>query len=85
VLAWSVLEARLNDRPLWLRTFFGVSYALLLTASMSCWFPAGRALRALGIQPLAALLLLVGLLTDPATSWWKGFEPARRGPNTLPG
>jgi hypothetical protein len=85
VLAWSVLEARLNDRPLWLRTLFGVSYGLLLTASMSCWFPGGRALRALGIQPLAALLLLVGLLTNPATNWWKGLELAWRGRNTLPG
>jgi hypothetical protein len=39
-----------------------VSYALFLVSQTAVWFPGGKQLHALGVQPLAALLLLGGIL-----------------------
>src|SRR5262249_22259618 len=60
VAAWAVVApARV---PVWVRAVLLGAYALLLAAQVSAWFPAGRQLQALGVQPLGALLLLAGLL-----------------------
>jgi hypothetical protein len=60
--AWAVLEAWLERRPLVVRGVLLAGYALLLAAQAANWLPDGRSLQALGPQPLAALLLLGGVL-----------------------
>jgi hypothetical protein len=45
-------------------TLPGLSFALLLLEQASCWFPVGKQVHALGIQPLATLLLTVSLVGD---------------------
>jgi hypothetical protein len=62
VLAWAVLDA-------WTRWEGGgrylpqLSFALLAVSSAACWFPVGKDLHTLGVQPLAALLLTASLLS----------------------
>jgi hypothetical protein len=38
------------------------SYGLFLSAQVAGWFPLGRAFHAQGVQPLAGLILLAGVL-----------------------
>ena len=61
VLAWAVLDAwtRCNS---WARHLPPISFALLAVSSAACWFPVGKDLHTLGVQPLAALLLTVALM-----------------------
>jgi Glycosyltransferase family 87 len=59
-LAWSLLDAWLRQVPYWLRCGLGASFVLFLVTQTAVWFPGGgRQIHALGLQPLAALLLLV--------------------------
>jgi hypothetical protein len=59
---WAVLEAWLERRPLSVRGVLLAGYVLLAAAQAANWLPNGRSLQALGPQPLAALLLLGGVL-----------------------
>jgi hypothetical protein len=62
VLAWAVLTAWEGAGPGWGRGLVYASLGLLLVGQIACWFPLGKQLHALGIQPLAALLLAVALV-----------------------
>jgi hypothetical protein len=42
----------------------GLSFALLAVGQVGCWFPVGKQLHTLGIQPLATLLLTVSLVGE---------------------
>jgi hypothetical protein len=67
-LAWKVLESWLYHR--WpVRITFLASYGLFTVSNAAVWFPAGRQLHTLGIQPLAALLLLICLLVTELHPW----------------
>jgi hypothetical protein len=61
-LAWALLDANEQHKPLWIRGGLAGAYALLVAAALACWFPGGRSVQALGLQPLGALLLLLYLL-----------------------
>jgi hypothetical protein len=61
VLAWAVVEARTHWGG-WARHLPPVSFALLAVSSAACWFPVGKDLHTLGVQPLAALVLTVALV-----------------------
>jgi hypothetical protein len=67
-LAWMVLDAWIECRPLWVRSGTGVSYALLTGSFLAGWFPIGTEVHALGPQPLGTLILfllvLIGTLLD---------------------
>jgi hypothetical protein len=63
-LAAAMLEAPKQNHVL-KRGLLAGSYALLVVAHAACWFPQGRSIQALGIQPLAALLLLGCLVPEP--------------------
>jgi hypothetical protein len=76
--AWAVLEAWLERRPLALRGVLMAGYALLVVAQAANWFPHGRSLQALGPQPLAALLLLGGVLAGSLR------DHRRRAPDRKP-
>jgi hypothetical protein len=60
-LVWAVLEAWTRWQG-WVRWLPAVSFGLLAASAAACWFPAGKQVHALGVQPLAALLLTVALL-----------------------
>jgi hypothetical protein len=60
--AWAVLETCLERRPLLLRCLVFAAYGLLISAQLANWLPNGRSLQALGLQPVAALLLLTNAL-----------------------
>jgi hypothetical protein len=62
VAAWMLLETSLRQRPVWLKGMLLLSYGLFLSAQAAGWFPLGRAFHAQGVQPLAALILLAGVL-----------------------
>src|SRR5262249_4274211 len=56
VLSWAVLEAWAGG-SLAARVILGTSYLLMLGCAVAGWFPEGGAVRGLGVQALAALLL----------------------------
>lgn len=59
-LAWTLLDAWLAPRPIGLRYGLAVSLGLFTVSRMAVWFPGGaRHLQVAGLQPLAALVLLV--------------------------
>jgi hypothetical protein len=59
-LAWTTLDAWLRSAPWWIQSGLVMSFGLFTLAQLAVWFPgAGRQVHALGIHPLAALLLLV--------------------------
>jgi hypothetical protein len=59
--AWAVLEAW--RQPGWLlRAVLAGGYSLLALAQFANWFPRGKEVHMLGVQPFATLLLLAGLL-----------------------
>jgi hypothetical protein len=60
VAAWAVLEA--GRRPLLLRGVPAAGYGLLVLAQAANWFPRGKEVHMLGVQPLGTLLLAAGLL-----------------------
>jgi hypothetical protein len=62
VLAWSLVEC--FRAPQWPdgRALTLAGAVLLLACCMAVWFPFGRSVHALGLQPLGGLLLLAGFL-----------------------
>jgi len=62
-LAWTLLEAWLQPAPWGLRSALVLSFGLFTVSQAAVWFPGGaRQLHTVGLQPLAALLLLVSVL-----------------------
>jgi hypothetical protein len=61
-LAWALVEAWQDQKPLLTRVWLAGAYGLLVATSMSCWFPSGARLQSLGLQPLAGLMFLTRLL-----------------------
>jgi hypothetical protein len=63
VLALAVI--RVGERPWPQRILVGASYVLFTASAMTAWFPHGisRPVQSSGIQPLAALLLTVRVVT----------------------
>jgi hypothetical protein len=60
--AWALLQAWLERRGLVVKGLLAGSYGLFLSAQMANWFHGGNDFHGLGVQPLAGLVLLVGLL-----------------------
>ena len=63
VLVWAVVAAWATRGPALPRYLPAVSYGVLVVAQAACWFPAGKQLHTLGVQPLATLLLTGGLVS----------------------
>jgi hypothetical protein len=62
--AWLALQA-LNERPTpWHKSLFLCAYLLLLASQISNWFPFGREFQHLGPQPLAAILIFLGIVIE---------------------
>src|SRR5581483_8775724 len=62
-LSWALLSVWTNPHARWVKYLLVASYVLFTAAAMAVWFPSGRQFHTLGPHPLAALLLLIGLLT----------------------
>ena len=61
-VAWGLLEAWLGRR--WVvGGLFLSSYGLFVASKMANWFPCSAYVHGLGVQPLAGLILLAGLLS----------------------
>jgi len=60
-LAWSLLETARTPRARWSFGLVALAAGVLWTCCVAGWFPFGKALRAVGLQPLGGLLLLAGL------------------------
>jgi hypothetical protein len=65
-VAWAMVEAWLQRRSLVVRGLVFSSYGLLLAAQLANWFPGSGYVHALGVQPLATLILIAGLLAAEA-------------------
>lgn len=62
-LAWTLLDAWLCSSRIWSRSGLALSFGLFTVTQAAVWFPSGgRLVHTLGLQPLAALLLLVCLV-----------------------
>jgi hypothetical protein len=59
---WAAVEAW-RRRGAVLRIVLAAGYGLLALAQFANWFPQGKQVHMLGVQPFAALLLTAGLLT----------------------
>jgi hypothetical protein len=83
--AWAVLEAWTERRTLVLRLLFLGSYGLLLAAQIANWFPGSSHFHALGIQPLATLILFLGLLAAEVKRPWDHGSGDRSAGLVAPG
>lgn len=70
-LAWAVVEAWSNARPLAFRAFPCLSLGFFLLAGCAGWFPWRSEIRGLGVFPLGGLSLLLGLW---AALVWDGLH-----------
>jgi hypothetical protein len=62
-LAWSMIDALRSTVPWSIRTGLIGSFGLFLLTQTAVWFPGtGRQVHALGLQPLAALILVICLI-----------------------
>jgi Glycosyltransferase family 87 len=64
-LAWALVEAQQAQGWTAAQVLYLISYGLFSACQMAVWFPIGRAVHTLGIQPLAGVLLLMGILVSP--------------------
>jgi hypothetical protein len=87
-LAWATWETFLTRPPRFVRGLLLASYGLFTCASLVCGFPGGAHWLALGPQPLAAVLLLAGLLVtylfEMRRSVSRSVEGAERWPEISP-
>jgi hypothetical protein len=72
--AWAVMQARLEARSLPVRGLLVGSFLLFLVAQMANWFKGGSEFHALGVQALAGLLLIAGLLAAEIRGQESGFR-----------
>jgi hypothetical protein len=61
VLAWAVLDAALDHRPLWSRLIPWSSFGLFVFSQTISWFPEHVRMLFLGTLPLAGIVLWTGL------------------------
>jgi hypothetical protein len=64
ILAWAMLEAGLDERPLWSRFIPWCSFVLFVFSQTISWFPEDVRVVFLGILPLAGIVLWTGLAED---------------------
>jgi len=62
VLAWAVLDAALDRRPLWSRLIPWCSLVLFVFSQTISWFPEHVRMLFLGILPLAGIVLWAGVV-----------------------
>jgi hypothetical protein len=64
VLAWAVVAVWTSAKAPAQRYLTLISFGLLTLTQAACWFPVGKQVHALGVQPLATLLLTGALVAD---------------------
>src|SRR5439155_17370503 len=70
-LTGALLTAWRGPAPLSYRAGLLLSYGLLLVDQSANWFPWGRQVRSIGLQPLAAVLLLLCLVVTASRKLWR--------------
>jgi hypothetical protein len=71
VLAWAVLEAFLDNRPLWSRLIPCCSFLLFVFSQTISWFPENIRMLFLGILPLAGIVLWTGFVESSIRKLWQ--------------
>jgi hypothetical protein len=72
-LAWAVVESWLDRQAWFVRAGLLASFGLFTVSQAAVWFPgAGKQIHALGVHPLAALLLWACLLINELSRLRKG-------------
>jgi hypothetical protein len=74
-LAWALFDAWQTRRWSLPAVLIGGSYALFLACQLVVWFPIGRAVHTLGLQPLAVLFLLTAILLSTLHTLVAPIEP----------
>jgi hypothetical protein len=74
VLAWSVLDAMLDRRPLWSRMVPWCSFALFGLSQFTSWVPESFRMLFIGILPAAGVLLLLSLVETSVREMTKSFS-----------
>lgn len=77
-LGWELLRAETTSGVAWQRWALRGSAILFLLAEMAVWFPFGRQVHSLGVQPLAALVLFGCLVVPAARSLMHGRPASGR-------
>ncbi len=79
-LAWTVLEAWLLKRATWIQTLLVLSFGLFFVSWIAGAFPGTARVHALGLQPLATLLLLTCVLGTNLPNFRRvpAFQPVQR-------
>jgi hypothetical protein len=75
ILAWAVLEAGLDGRPLWSRLIPWCSFGLFVVSQTISWFPEDVRMVFLGILPFAGIVLWTGLVESSIRNLvqnWRG-------------
>jgi hypothetical protein len=62
ILAWAVLDASLDHRPLWSRLIPWASFVLFAFSQTISWFPEEVRMYFLGVLPVAGIVLWTGLV-----------------------
>src|SRR5205807_751943 len=62
ILAWAVLEATMDHRPLWSRLIPWCSFALFIFSQTISWFPEHVRMLFIGVLPLSGIVLWTGLV-----------------------
>ncbi len=71
-LTWAAVAAWGGGRPRWAGTMVLGGLGLMIAGQLACWFPVGKHVHGLGIQPLAALLLTVTVTAGCAADLRRG-------------
>jgi len=77
ILAWAVLEAFLDPRPLWSRLIPWCSFVLFVFSQTISWFPEHVRMQFLSILPLGGIVLWAGLVESNVRNLMQDFGAAR--------
>jgi hypothetical protein len=80
ILAWAVLEAMLDSRPLWSRTIPWCSFALFGLSQFTSWVPENLRMIFIGILPAAGVLLLVSIVEASVREVIRSFSMSSTRP-----
>jgi hypothetical protein len=84
--AWSLLDSWRRQRPWPVRMVLLGGYLLLVASQLAAWFPNAKEVHALGVQPLAGLLVFVGVVAAELgadTPGRRGLQYSHRLPTSL--
>jgi hypothetical protein len=77
-LAWAVLDATLDGRPLWSRLIPWASFVLFVFSQTISWFPEDVRMYFLCVLPLAGIVLWAGLVETTVRRLFQSRQVSQR-------